>query len=198
MSYDWGLGNPVVDGFTHSLSMLYLPTVFRASVLAQMELLRRAKGYRVREYCIPDSLNNPIAAFGQVEQQINMLPGSYIWALTFSALTDEDDHFSPNTTYPAKMYIQLTDACTETPFFSDYAFATHFEALPNNTVSWAQHNPHLLSQPRLIGIPGLVDVEIYNSNAVDVTCQLVVCVAEPSIPPPDMERIMREEGLVSL
>jgi len=54
---------PILDGFVLSASMLYLSTNFRASALAQMEVLRRARGYRARHYSYPMlmTLRTPLA-----------------------------------------------------------------------------------------------------------------------------------------
>jgi len=180
---------PLVDGFTLSLSLVYQSTVFRASALAQMEVLRRAKGYRVRQYCVPDQERETIPAFSQVEQQINTMPGAYLWALSFSAPFEETE------TNASSIFVQITDACTESPMFSDYALASHFEALQgSNTNGWNRRNPSILAQPLLIGPPALLDVELYNRAAVDIRCQLVLFVAEPCLPPDQVLRLIQEGG----
>ena len=180
---------PLVDGFVHSLSMLYQPTVFRASALAQMEVLRRAKGYRVREYCVPDQERETIPAYSQVEQQVNTMPGAYLWGMTFSA------PFGETADNAANIFIQVTDACTESPIFSDYALASHFAATPSsNTNGWNRRNPPIFAQPLLIGPPALLDVEIYNKAAVAVRCQLVLLVAEPCLPPDEVLRLIEMGG----
>lgn len=180
---------PVLDGFLYSLSMLYQPVVYRASALAQMEVLRRAKGYRVREYCVPDQERETIPAYSQLEQQINTMPGAYLWGLTFSA------PFGETADNAGSIFIQITDACTESPMFSDYTLASQFEAIPSsNTNGWNRRNPPLLAQPLLIGPPALLDVEIYNTAAVAIRCQLVLLVAEPCLPPDEMLRLIEMSG----
>ena len=182
---------PLVDGFLYSMTMLYQPVVYRASALAQLEVLRRAQGYRVREYCVPDQgLNDTtIPAFSQVEQQVNTMPGAYLWGLTFSAPFGEAENIAEN------IYIQITDACTESPMFSDYALASQFQATPSSDANgWNRRNPPLLAQPLLIGPPALLDVEMYNSLGVAVTCQLVLLVAEPCLPPDEVMRLIEMGG----
>ena len=180
---------PVNDGFLYSLSMLYQPVVYRASALAQMEVLRRAVGYRVREYVVPNSGNNPIPAYSQYEQQVNTLPGAYLWGLTFSA------PFADTANDPENIYIQITDACTESPLFSDYTLASMFNAVaPSDANGWNRRNPPLLAQPLLIGPPALLDVEMYNRGSAAITCQLVLLMAEPCLPPTEVLRLVEESG----
>lgn len=172
----------IVDGFMLSASQLYLPINYRAHALAQMEILRRAAAYRCREYTVPNKLQTVIPAFSQVEQQVAVNPGSYVWAISFASLpvgpVDESSF----------IFIQITDACTEVPFFSDYIRATQYKPTPAATGNSVTRNPPLLSPPRLIGEPGHLDVEIYNTFSSDVTCQVNISVAEPAIPPQQMER----------
>lgn len=166
----------LVDGFLLSASMCYLPNVYRASALAQMEVLRWAKGYRTRWYLIPEDLEDPIPARSQVEHQVRVEIGSYLWGVSFSAPFAEVDNVS------LSMFLQVTDACTETPLLSDYARGIMFEPVSPRA---ARRNPVLIT-PRLIGEPGTLDVEIYNGNAVDVNCQIALLVAEPCVAPGDM------------
>lgn len=175
---------PVLDGFVYSLSMIYQPVVYRASALAQMEVLRRAVGYRVREYCVPDQTAGVIKAYSQVEQQINTLPGAYIWGLTFSA------PFGETANNAGSIFIRITDACTESPLMSDYTLASVFVATAPGNGGWNRRNPPLLAQPYLVGPPALLDVEMYNSAAVDITCQLVVLIAEPVLPPDQVQELI--------
>ena len=66
----------LVDGFLYSASMLYLPTTYRASALANMEVLRRARGYRTRWYLSPEDLEEPVPAYSQLEYQIRCKRGA--------------------------------------------------------------------------------------------------------------------------
>jgi hypothetical protein len=218
---------PINDGFVHSLSMVYQPTVYRASVLAQMETLRRASGYRVREYCVPMNAGNgqtSIPAFGQIEQQVNTVVGAYLWALSFSMPTislgggggggpepelglaigkhvgtkklkelEKRQHRKGRPRLGGgdpPIFIQITDACTESPLFSDYAYAASFTATAPGNGGWNRRNPPMLSQPFLVAAPALLDVEIYNSNSTAVTCQLILHMAEPCLPPDEVLRMI--------
>jgi hypothetical protein len=178
---------PVVDGFLNSASQLYLPTSYRASALSQMEVLRRAKGYRTRWFISPVDLDEPIPAFSQLEYQVQVQPGSYVWGIGFSAPFAEAELVS------SSIRVQVTDACTETPFFSDYTKGVQFEPVSTHP-NFARY-PTLI-MPRIVGEPGLLDVELYNSLSVSVRCQLVLFVAEPIVPPGDILDALIQSGLV--
>lgn len=178
---------PLVDGFLYTASMLYLPTTYRASALANMEVLRRARGYRTRWYIVPEDLEEPIPAFSQMEHQISLQVGSYVWGITFSAPFEETEFAS------SSIFIQVTDACTETPFFSDYTRGVQFEP-----VTGAAHRHPTLIMPRLVGQPGTLDVELYNSAAVDIRCQIAILVAEPCVPPAEMIQALQDAGVAEV
>lgn len=195
---------PILDGFVHSASMLYLSTTYRASALAQMEVLRRAKGYRCRHYLVPDADDNenPIGPFSQIERQINTLPGSYLWGICFSAPSSLNDSLEVGS-INGDVHVQITDACTETPIFSDYVYSYQIACASPANGSQNRRNPFILAQPALIGEPGLIDVEIYN-RLVDtatppvgqsLTCQVVLMVAEPCVPPEQMRQLLMQSGL---
>ncbi len=167
--------NQLVDGFLYSGSQLYLPISYRASALANMEVLRRASGYRTRWYLPPEDLEDPIPAYSQIEYQVHVQVGSYVWGLTFSAPFREVEFAS------SFMNVQITDACTETPFFSDYTKGVQLEP-----VTGSAHRHPTLIMPRLVGEPGLLDVEVYNGASHSIRCQLALLVAEPAVPPDQM------------
>src|SRR5271154_2348858 len=85
----------ILDGFTYSLSLLLLPINYRSAALAQMETLRLATTYQCRMYAVPTPENpapggtrnnNPfgyVPAYGQIEQQLSLEPGSYIYGWMF-------------------------------------------------------------------------------------------------------------------
>lgn len=195
---------PILDGFTLSASMLLLSTTYRGSALAQMEVLRRSRGYRCRQYNIPDAddSENPIGPFSQIERQVQTLPGSYLWGIGFSAPASLNDALV-QATINGLIHIQITDACTETPIFSDYIYSYQVTSAAPANGSQNRRNPMLLAQPALIGEPGLIDVEIYN-RLVDtstppvgqsLSCQVVLFVAEPCVPPEQMRKLLEQSGL---
>lgn len=187
---------PIIDGFTYSASQVYLPTSYRPSVLAQMEVLRRANVYRPRQWCVPETLEEPVAAYSQMEYQVRTQPGAMLWGLSFNALpatyTNADDE--PVTIDDPSPYIRvmITNACTETALFSDYLRGDQLKPSTANNA----RNPFLLPQPLLVLDPALLDVEVYNSSPADVTCQLVLFLAEPKILPRNVEEELIRIGVV--
>lgn len=179
---------PIVDGFLYSSSLLYLPTTFRASCYVQMEVLRRARGYRSRDFLVPEDVIEPVAAYSQVEYQTQMQPGSYVWGLTLSA-PDDLNEVSGSEQF---LHVQITDNCTETPFFSDYCRGLNLTPVTGPGL----RNPMLLTSPRIVGEPGTLNVEVYNNSANAIFCQLVIMTADPCVPPESMVEVLREMGLV--
>ena len=170
----------ILDGFTHSLSQLLLPISYRAAALSQMETMRLAASFQFKAYVIPTpenpspggrAGNNPIGlipAYGQVEQQVSMDPGSYIYGWMFAVTTDVG--------ISSYFHIRITDACTETALASDYAIALFFHSPPIPEICLVVS---LLPQPRIISDPGLINVEIYNDYKSDLEAQLVLYCASP-------------------
>lgn len=158
------------DSFTLSTTLRLLQTSYRAQVLAQIELLRKARAYKARYYTTPDTLVEPIPAYGQIETQVRAVPGTYVWGISFYASTETPD----------PIRVQITDTSTEVRFFVDYLRGNLLQQATN------QRAPMLLPQPRLIPEPGQLNVEMYNDNSEDVIAQLVLYCAEPVLPNPDM------------
>ncbi len=182
---DDSMTKPVVDGFSYSLTRLVTPLSFYQNCVAQLDTLRRANGYHMRVYNVPDDLDEPIAAYGNLEYQVRTQPGAYLWAVQF-ALTQGSAGSVTNIS------IQVTDACTESKIFSDYTLGSAFA----ETTSGVGFNrpPCLLDQPFLIGAPGLVNVEIYNNFNQSITCQLLLFFAEPSLPMGELAKIFQASG----
>ncbi len=179
---------PIVDGFLLSGSLVYLPTTFRASVYAQMDVLRRARGFRSRDFLVPEDVIEPIAAYSQVEYQVQTQPGCYVWGLMLTAPDDLNEVENSEQF----LHVQITDNCTETPFFSDYVRGENLKPVTGPGL----RNPYL-TMARLIGEPGTLNVELYNNSANPVFAQLVIMCAEPCVPPESMVEVLREMGLVA-
>ncbi len=176
----------IFDGFTMSLSLPLLSTSYRVHAQAQMEVLRRARGYRWAAWSAP-SMAEPtvgsvtpaktVPAYSQIEEQWSIPAGSYLWGWSFAVLSGAAGNF----------YINLTDACTETALFSDYVNGAIFTpgAAP-------VRGPSMLASPRLISDPGKVNVEVYNNSSVDISAQFVGYFAIPiPLPPGLQEREVR-------
>lgn len=185
----------IVDGFTMSASQLLVPTSYRALILGQMDVLRRASAMRPRHYVAPLQTDIPIPAYGQVEYQISVMPGSYVYGLSFAIKESQTD-------FAQYVHIQLTDIYTEMPFFADYARAINFITDPGAaaavgypTGTWRA--PFLFAQPRIICDPGNIEVEMYNSSDTALYCQLCIFVAEPCLPPDQMMAALRQAGFIA-
>ena len=169
MPVDTIMEHDIVDGFTYSMSLALLPTSYRAHCLAQMETLRRAKGYTARWYTAPNNNDEPISNFSQAKYQINITPGSYLWGISAWFAGDHDGDI---------VHILITDACSETQLSSDYELASLF--LTGKTTIRAA--PALLPQPRLISEPGLVNIEVYLgavATGSSESVQILLFTAEP-------------------
>jgi hypothetical protein len=186
----------IVDGFTMSASQLLVPTSSRALTLGQMDVLRRASAMRPRHYVAPLNSEEPVKAFSQNEYQVSVMPGSYVWGLSFAMLNEDEGDSA------ALIHVQITDVCTEAPFFADYVRGINFVTDPELATDLGYpvgtfRAPFLLTQPRLIGDPAKLDVEIYNSASVDLHPQLVLFVAEPCLAPDQMEQLLRKAGYLA-
>lgn len=185
----------IVDGFTMSASQLLVPTSYRALILGQMDTLRRTSAMRPRHYVAPLQTDTPIAAYKQVEYQISVMPGSYVYGLSFALNTNPEG----SSTNPALIHAQLTDLYTETPFFSDYVRGVNF--ITNGAAATTAgypvgtfRAPFLFAQPRIICDPGTIQVELYNSDSNPSYAQLTIFVAEPCLPPDQMAALLRQAG----
>jgi hypothetical protein len=171
-----GVEIPIVDGFTHSLSTLLLPTTYRSHVLAQMEALRRSTNYQFKLFSAPDSANAAIAAYSQNEYQVKMRPGTLIWGVYVSAFVTSTGIDANLTT----SFVQVIDMSTGMGLISDYELTQVMSGNLNPTPSRVyERYPSLLPGPRLVSGSGQVNIEIYNSGGVGNTYQLVLYCAEP-------------------
>lgn len=157
---------PIVDGFMWNTSLLILPNRFGPDALMELEILRRAHNYRARWWCIPDDQGEPIAAYDTFQFQVEVSPGSYLWGMMFQSLTAGS--------LDTDLLISVVDSCTGIPMFND--FLSGFNLSPTFD---SKLLPVIMTKPRLILAPGLVNVEIANRTASIRNCQLVLMFAEP-------------------
>ena len=162
----------IVDGWILNTAIRYLP--FRATpmLLGQMEPLRRAYNYRVRNWVVPDDLATTIPARGQLNRQIRVAPDSYLWAASLWQFISEGPFlFIPIA--PADLSIQITDETTGCQLSSEFISGRVFAEGTGQII------PPLMMQPRLIAAPGLLSVQLANTSASAVTAQLVLYFLEP-------------------
>lgn len=165
----------IVDGFSYN-TMLFpmLPCRYFPNALAQMDVLRRAANFRARWFCIPDDIDQPIQPYATLYYQIRVAYGAYIYGYQFSTLSATDPSGNPVATTASDILVEAVDSCTGIPLFQDYA---NGGGCHSNFTSRCV--PILLTQPRLILEPGLVNTHVSNRTPNTIYCQLLVQVAEP-------------------
>lgn len=184
----------IVDGFTYNTQLLYLQERYFPNALAQMDTLRRASNYRPRWYCVPDDIDQPIQPYDTLYYQIEVLANSYLWGYSFASVSALGPTGSPTETSASDLLIQVVDSCTGVPLFQDFA-----NAAGNSSNFTSRAVPIILSQPRLILNPGLVNCEISNRTPNTITCQLLLHFAEPCRIITEEERQMEwKTGLAGL
>jgi len=164
----------VVDGFTYNLALLYLPKRYFPNALAQLDILRRAANYRPRWFCVPDDIDQPVLPYDTLYYQIEVAANSYLWGYSFCSVSAVPPAGGTIATTAADLLIQVVDSCTGVPLFQDFA-----NGGGNHSNFTAKALPIVLTQPRLILTPGLVNVELSNRTPNTITCQLLLHFAEP-------------------
>lgn len=163
----------VVDGFSFNTMLIWQYGRYFPNALAQLDVLRRAVNYRTRWWVIPDDIDQPIQPYDTLYFQCEVSGGSYLWGYNFTSVSATDPNGAPIATMASDILIQVVDACTGIPLFQDFGngggCSTNFNA---------RMLPILLTQPRLILEPGLVNVEISNRTANTINCQLLLHFAE--------------------
>jgi hypothetical protein len=164
----------VVDGFSYNTNLLYLPNRYWPNALAQLDILRRANNLRARWFVIPDDIDQPIQAYDTLYFQIQVEPGSYFFGYQFATIKALDPSGSPVGTTESDILLQAVDSCPGIPLFQDFANGggchSNFSA---------RCLPILLTQPRLVLEPGLVNIQVSNRTANTIYCQWLLHFAEP-------------------
>jgi hypothetical protein len=184
----------VVDGFTYNTQLLYLADRYFPNALAQLDILRRAANYRPRWFCVPVDIDEPIVGYDTLYYQIEMAADSYVWGYSFASISATSPAGAPISTTAADLLIQAVDVCSGIPLFQDFA-----NGAGNHSNFTSRANPIILTAPRLILDPGLVNVEISNRTANSINCQWLIHVAEPCRVITECERQeFWKEGLAGL
>lgn len=169
---DW----EIIDGFSLNPNILYLPYHYTAMCLAQLETLRRANLYRARWYVAPADITQPIAAYDTIEMQIKVTPGSWLWGMSYNEYDNSYVILDGNHSL-----IQVTDNCTGVPLFNEYASGRGNTGYRNGVDFRGGIMPVLLTEPRCVVEPGLVNVEVANTTSSSIRAQLVLFFAEPCV-----------------
>lgn len=164
----------VVDGFSYNTQLLYLSNRYFPNALAQLDILRRANNLRARWFCVPDQYDQPLQPYDTLYYQIQMEANSYVYGYQFSSISALNPSDEPTETTAADVLVQAVDSCTGIPLFQDFA-----NGGGEHSNFTARALPVLLTQPRLILNPGLVNVELSNRTANTIICQILILVAEP-------------------
>jgi hypothetical protein len=163
----------VVDGFSYNTMLLWLWNRFFPNALAQLDVLRRAANYRTRWWVIPDDIDQPIQPYDTLYFQCEVSAGSYLWGYSFASISATDPSDTPVATTASDILLQAVDSCTGIPLFQDFANGGGCHSDFS-----ARMLPILLSQPRLILEPGLVNVEMANRTPNTIFCQWLMHYAE--------------------
>src|SRR5580704_15932376 len=86
---------PIIDGFTFNSKPVHYLSYYH-NALTGLEPLRRSNAMRLRMHGIPDAQFVPIPPYESVEEQIRVLPGSYLWGWSFYTQQAQ----APNTNLP--------------------------------------------------------------------------------------------------
>lgn len=164
----------IVDGFSYNTMLYWLANRFAPNALAQLDILRRAVNYRARWFVVPDDIDQPIGPYDTLYYQINVADGSYLWGHMFSSISATDPDDAPVATAASDLLLQAVDSCTGIPLFQDFA-----NGGGSHSDFSARVVPIILSQPRLILEPGLVNIQIANRTPNTITCQWLLHFAEP-------------------
>lgn len=162
------------DGFTLDPATRYLPNRYMPGALGQMDVLRRANGYRPRWFLVPDDFNQPLAAYSTIEYQIQVAGGSYLWGLLFTQLNGASVEVAPTG-----VVFQITEACNGLTLFDDFISGSAFSHFQAVALPRGMEPVVPLCQPRLFLEPGTVNVEMCNLGAAVANCQLLLMFAEP-------------------
>lgn len=168
----------IVDGFSYNTTLEELPLRWEPMALAQLETLRRAANYRAHWYVVPDDVAHQIDPFDTFYYQVRAAGGSYLWGYRFAVMPVPNQEQAPPS--PGNLLIQVTDSCTGIPLFQDFINAAGAAVNSRNAADFgARVNPIILTQPRLVLEPGLINVEIANRTGNSLLCQLILMLAEP-------------------
>lgn len=166
--------NTPQDGFSLDPTIRYLPNRYTPGALGQMDVLRRANGYRPRWFLVPDDFNQPLAAYNTLEYQLQVAGGSYLWGLQFTQTNAAFIEVAPTS-----VVMQITEACNGIALFDDFVSGSTFTKFQAVALPRGMEAVRPLTQPRLFLEPGTVNVELCNLGSITVQCQLLLLFAEP-------------------
>lgn len=159
----------VTDGFSLDSKILPLLYQYRTAALSQMEVLRKAGGFQCQWLVAPQESAEVIPAYGQVEYQATITPGSWIWGYSFKGTVS-------GSAQPETLHISVEDEGTRQSYESDYEVGNAY-TLFNRAADDKGKMPAIFCQPIPVTPPGRINIKIANENAVSASAQLVLNVA---------------------
>lgn len=164
----------IPDAFLLNTLSTSNPLDYTSLTLVQMDALRQCSMYRGRVYAEPDVSELPILPYTTYKTQIRVIPDSYVWGLSW---------VDTSSVTSASVAVQLTDTCTGLDFFSDFIVSSAFGTSAGFFSIGPNGLPTLLSKPKLIQAPGLINVQISNrstgTSQRNAVGQLLVFTSEP-------------------
>jgi hypothetical protein len=143
--------NPI-DGWTY-LRRLRCNFTHLSLAVEQFEALRRAGGYKQKQWCIPEDANTTrVPNADSYEIQVDVGAGAVIWGYIFTGINEGD--LISNYAY------QVRDSCNDVALFSEPS--TNQTSLWNGDHANGGGGQTLLSKLYVVGAPGLITVEIAN------------------------------------
>lgn len=148
---------------------------YHSQALAALEPLRKALGYEPRNEVIPDQQHVAIARQATWDHRVTVPPGAWLWAV------------SGSSQQPEGFTVQITDFATRGNLFSNPLHYRNITGQGSQNVLDAGANTvaiatplHLLSMPRPIVEPAVLNVQITNlSTTSSNEVQLVLWILEP-------------------
>lgn len=162
---------PLVDGFLQNPYLRMWPERYNALALAQLETLRRANSYRMRQYDAPQDKQAVIQPYDTWEGQIRCAVESWWWGTSFVAFSSEEGDLGASVDPNHNFLIRIRENCNNVGAMSDFVYAKTYSIFGSLFV------PVLNSSPRPLP-EGLLNVEIHNPTATARKCQLVFWIAE--------------------
>lgn len=153
----------LVDAFTLNGFARENRTRFYEHAVDALAGLRAAADLVFRVYSVPDDCTVAIAGYDTLYFQVSMVPGAWLWGLSFAAIDGLASDF----------LVQISDGYDQSRLFASHVHASQFRS--DNA---ARLRPVLLTAPRQFS-SGQVNVEIANRVASDQRCQLLFWVSEP-------------------
>ena len=170
----------IVDGFLDNLTTKYLPDRATPYQLGQLDGVRRANNLRMYSWVLPERVQDAIAARGQFEQEIRVIPNSYLFAIgfwEFETPGEESEALVGAGVAPDHFSLQITDQSAGDEIASEFISSRLF--WPSTGEPRTRMPYCLLDQPRIVAGSGLLSVRIANTDSLPHFCQLVLYFVEP-------------------